>query len=71
VRGTSSDGDVLSSADAGTVVVDHVHFAYPARPSFNALHDVSLTASPGSVVALVGKSGCGKVEIVNQLFIYA
>ena len=29
------------------------------------LHDVSLTAGPGSVTALVGRSGCGKTTLLN------
>jgi ATP-binding cassette subfamily B protein len=69
VRGSSPDREVLSGADSGAVVVEHVSFTYPARPTLSALHDVSLTASAGSVVALVGKSGCGKVETVAAVMI--
>jgi ABC-type lipoprotein export system ATPase subunit len=29
------------------------------------LHDVSLSAAPGSVTALVGRSGCGKTTLLN------
>src|ERR1700686_3197581 len=29
------------------------------------LHDVSLVAAPGSVTALVGRSGCGKTTLLN------
>jgi ABC-type lipoprotein export system ATPase subunit len=29
------------------------------------LHDISLTAGPGSITALVGRSGCGKTTLLN------
>jgi ABC-type lipoprotein export system ATPase subunit len=29
------------------------------------LHDISLTAEPGSITALVGRSGCGKTTLLN------
>src|ERR1700731_2366439 len=29
------------------------------------LHDISLAAAPGSVTALVGRSGCGKTTLLN------
>jgi len=42
-----------------SVVFEHVDFAYaPDAPL--VLHDVSFTATPGSVTALVGPSGAGK-----------
>jgi len=42
-----------------SVVFEHVDFAYaPDAPL--VLHDVSFTAAPGSVTALVGPSGAGK-----------
>jgi ATP-binding cassette subfamily B protein len=41
----------------------HVTFGYdPARP---VLHDVSFTAEPGQMVALVGHTGSGKSSIIN------
>jgi ATP-binding cassette subfamily B protein len=42
----------------GEVVFDGIGFAYPGGPP--VLDDVSFTAAPGSVVALVGASGAGK-----------
>jgi putative ABC transport system ATP-binding protein len=29
------------------------------------LHDISLTAAPGTITALVGRSGCGKTTLLN------
>ena len=44
----------------GMLAFDHVEFRYPTRPEVAALHDFSLTVSPGETVAVVGPSGAGK-----------
>ncbi|MBN1135936.1 MAG: ATP-binding cassette domain-containing protein, partial [Anaerolineae bacterium] len=49
----------------GQVVFDHVDFGY--APGVPVLKDVSLTAEPGQMVALVGPTGAGKTTIVNLL----
>ncbi len=49
----------------GQVVFDHVDFGYV--PGVPVLKDVSLTAEPGQMVALVGPTGAGKTTIVNLL----
>jgi len=70
--------EVLSAADAvpdgsemfphpprGHVQLVGVSFAYsPARPT---LHDISLEAQPGEVVAIVGPTGAGKSTLVSLL----
>lgn len=33
---------------------------------FQALHEVSLAAYPGTVTALIGRSGCGKTTLLNM-----
>jgi ATP-binding cassette, subfamily B, multidrug efflux pump len=49
----------------GAVTFDGVTFGYdPHKP---VLKDVSLSASPGETVALVGPTGAGKTTIVNLL----
>jgi ATP-binding cassette subfamily B multidrug efflux pump len=49
----------------GAVTFDSVTFGYdPHKP---VLKDVSLSASPGETVALVGPTGAGKTTIVNLL----
>ena len=50
----------------GAVRFDRVGFGYPGsdRP---ALRDVSFTAEPGQVVALVGASGAGKSSVLRLL----
>jgi ATP-binding cassette, subfamily C, bacterial CydC len=48
-----------------TVAFDHVTFSYePGRPILN---DVSFTASPGELVAIVGRTGAGKTTCANLL----
>lgn len=49
----------------GHVRFEHVDFAY--EPNRQILHDVSLTAEPGQVIALVGQTGAGKTTIMNLL----
>jgi ATP-binding cassette subfamily B protein len=49
----------------GAVNFDRVSFGYdPAKP---VLSDVSLSATPGETVALVGPTGAGKTTIINLL----
>ncbi len=64
--------DVVERPDAitltgvrGAITFEHVTFAYePGRP---VLHDVSLEAQPGQIVALVGHTGSGKTTMVNLI----
>ncbi len=52
-------------AARGHVSFEHVTFGYePDRP---VLHDVSLEALPGQVVALVGPTGAGKSTLVSLI----
>ena len=44
----------------GHIRVEDVHFRYPTRPGVRVLRDLSLTVEPGTYIALVGASGCGK-----------
>ncbi|KAI6551671.1 hypothetical protein MCOR03_008789 [Pyricularia oryzae] len=46
--------------NVGSIELDQVRFAYPLRPDAQVLRGVSLQVKPGSFVALVGASGCGK-----------
>ena len=49
----------------GAFALSHVRFSYdPARP---LITDLSLSAAPGSRVAIVGPTGCGKTTLINLL----
>ena len=50
---------------AGLVEFDHVAFNY--RSDAPVLRDITFTAHPGEIIALVGKSGSGKTTLVNLL----
>jgi len=64
--------DVIERPDAkpiencqGHVTFEHVTFAYDeGKP---VLHDVSLEAKPGQIIALVGHTGSGKTTSVNLI----
>ena len=44
----------------GQIRFENVCFRYPTRPGFRVLRDLSFKVEPGTYVALVGASGCGK-----------
>lgn len=50
----------------GFISFDHVDFAYPDSGS-NALTDISFTAGPGEVTAIIGGTGSGKSTLVNLI----
>ena len=49
----------------GDVQMEHIHFGYD--PDKTIIHDLSLHAKPGSLVAIVGPTGAGKTTIINLL----
>ncbi|KZP33057.1 P-loop containing nucleoside triphosphate hydrolase protein [Athelia psychrophila] len=51
----------------GEVRLQDVHFQYPTRPSVKVLRGLNITVKPGTYVALVGASGCGKSTVVQLL----
>jgi ATP-binding cassette subfamily B multidrug efflux pump len=53
-------------AITGRVRFDDVHFRYPGSEP-EVLRDVSFTAEPGQLVAILGTTGAGKSTLVNLL----
>ena len=51
----------------GTIELDNVHFAYPARASETTLSGLSLRVEPGEVLAIIGPSGAGKSTVLKLL----
>ncbi|KAG7091765.1 hypothetical protein E1B28_008167 [Marasmius oreades] len=51
----------------GRLQFDNVHFRYPTRPSVRVLRGLSISIEPGTYVALVGQSGCGKSTVIQMI----
>jgi ATP-binding cassette, subfamily B (MDR/TAP), member 1 len=47
----------------GHIRLDNVHFRYPTRPTVRVLRGLSIEVQPGTYIALVGASGCGKSTV--------
>ena len=61
---TSSSPDGIQKNDLiGDIKFANVDFVYPSRPDVPVLNKLTLTAQSGQTTALVGTSGCGKVNI--------
>lgn len=59
------------SVSAGSVVFNHVDFAYADAENESVFHNLNLTIDPGTSVGLVGRSGSGKTTLTNLLLRYA
>lgn len=60
-----SPGALPLGHSTGHVEISHVNFGY--RPEQTILYDLSLTARPGSLTAIVGPTGAGKTTLINLL----
>ena len=61
-----AEGRRIEKSDLrGEIVFDHVSFEYD--PDAAVLHDITFTARPGEIIALMGPTGSGKTSLVNLL----
>lgn len=51
----------------GRIDINHVHIYLGSEQTFEAVQDVSFTASPGEFIVLLGPSGCGKSTLLGAL----
>ncbi|KAF8585704.1 P-loop containing nucleoside triphosphate hydrolase protein [Ramaria rubella] len=51
----------------GHIRLEEIHFRYPTRPGIRVLRDLNLEVKPGTYIALVGASGCGKSTIIQLI----
>lgn len=60
------DGTKTADVEKGTLEFDHVTFFYPGAEE-PALSNVSFSANPGEVTAVIGGTGSGKSTLVNLI----
>ncbi len=60
------EGTVQTARAQGEIKISDISFAYPESTE-DALRNISITISPGQMVAFVGRSGSGKSTLVNLL----
>jgi ATP-binding cassette subfamily B (MDR/TAP) protein 1 len=58
----STEGNIPRDVK-GHIRFKDVHFRYPSRPGVRVLRGLTISAEPGTYVALVGASGCGKSTV--------
>ncbi|KAG2740983.1 P-loop containing nucleoside triphosphate hydrolase protein [Suillus brevipes Sb2] len=64
----STEGkSVPSETIKGHIQFENVYFSYPTRPRTRILRGLTLDVEPGTYVALVGSSGCGKSTVIQLL----
>ncbi|PHH73146.1 hypothetical protein CDD82_5632 [Ophiocordyceps australis] len=64
---TTTTHDEKDASKGTQVSCQTVEFCYPLRPRQRVLRGINLDISPGSMVALVGASGCGKSTMISLL----
>ncbi|QBP42450.1 ABC transporter ATP-binding protein [Paenisporosarcina antarctica] len=60
------EGTQKADLEQGTLEFEHVTFSYPGAEK-PALSDISFTAKPGEITAIIGGTGSGKSTLVNLI----
>ncbi|MES1040868.1 ABC transporter ATP-binding protein [Peribacillus simplex] len=60
------EGTEKADREHGTLEFEHVTFSYPGAEE-HALSDISFSASPGEITAIIGGTGSGKTTLVNLI----
>ncbi|TCD61612.1 GTPase-activating protein [Steccherinum ochraceum] len=66
----STEGKIPQNVE-GRIRFENVHFRYPTRPGVRVLRDLNLSVEPGTYIALVGASGCGKsttIQLIERFY---
>lgn len=62
VDAESAEGKIPENVE-GHIRLEDIHFRYPTRPGVRVLRDLNIEVKPGTYIALVGASGCGKSTV--------
>jgi ATP-binding cassette, subfamily B, multidrug efflux pump len=62
----TDEGTAKADLDRGMLEFDHVTFSYPGAEE-PALSDISFTARPGEITAIIGGTGSGKSTLVHLI----
>jgi ABC-type multidrug transport system fused ATPase/permease subunit len=65
--GTGDSSSSNRTSEKGSLLLEHCSFAYPSRLDQLVIDDLSLSATQGQMVALVGPSGGGKSTVVQLI----
>ena len=63
---TEKDMAVVLPQGKCEITFDNVNFAYPSGDG-DVLENISFTARPGRVTAIIGSTGCGKTSLINLI----
>ena len=63
---TEKENPVVLPVGKCEITFDDVNFAYPGGDG-DVLENISFTAKPGRVTAIIGSTGCGKTSLINLI----
>jgi ATP-binding cassette subfamily B (MDR/TAP) protein 1 len=66
VDAESTEGEIPQDVK-GQIRLQDLHFRYPTRLGVRVLRGLDLSVEPGTYVALVGASGCGKSTVIQLI----